>query len=361
MSHSHQEANAPLNAKLLPSLLLCVLLLSGCHACSSNTDPPASASQVLPVSESTPDAGPLPESADTPPPPRPREPDGIDFDDEDHPEDAAPWMKEAGPFPGGMYLAAGKPDFANQYPSTVMVSRLGPLKAAQCSGVLLTPSLVLTAANCVCRPRKVPSAEDRNSILFDTSACVETAYITTTDYGEVINEYIAATNMYSIPGMVRPHPDFKLVLDEDRNVAFNHADLAVILLRHPVKSRFPPASLSSLDIRAQETLIMAGYGYGQEFGQIAGLRFVRRNKVLGEAAPSDDGRFLYEQQGAFMYRGFKGGPCFRQEGSHYKLAGIASIGTDKELSLTSVSFYRDWLDSELRHASKHAPKPKKQP
>lgn len=269
-------------------------------------------------------------------------------------------MKESGPFPGDLYLAAGKPDFANQYPSTVMVSRVEPLGAAHCSGVLLTPHLVLTAANCVCRPRKVPSAGGGDSILFDTSVCVGSAYITVTDYGKVFHAYLAETNMHSIAGTVRPHPNFKLVLDEDRSVVINQADLAVIHLRQPVASKFPPISLSDQDIRTQETLLMAGYGYGQEFGQIAGLRFVRSNKVLGEAAPHDHSRFLYEQQGAFMYRGFKGGPCFRQEGTRYTLAGIASIGTDKELSLTSISFYRDWLSSEIRQSSAQVAKPQPQ-
>lgn len=343
-----------LHERKLDLLLLC-LLLPGCHACSSNAAPPASAPHALPTDNPPPDSGlTLKGTASIP---SPKDPDGIDFDDEDHPEDAAPWMKEAGPFPGYLYLAAGKPDFANQYLSTVMISRLGMLGAAHCSGVLLTPRLVLTAANCVCRPRKVPALGGRDSIQFDTSVCVETAYVTATNYGEVINEYLAATDMYSTPGTVRPHPDFKLVLDEDRSVATNHADLAVIHLRRPVASRFPPVSLSNQDIHAEETLIMAGYGYGQEFGQIAGLRFVRSNKVLREAAPGGHGRFLYEQQGAFMYRGFKGGPCLRQEGNRYTLAGIASIGTDKELSLTSIAFYREWMDSEIRQASTQVSKP----
>ncbi|HVG63056.1 MAG TPA: hypothetical protein VNA24_31120 [Hyalangium sp.] len=105
---------------------------------------------------------------------------------------------------------------------------------------------------------------------------------------------------------------------------------------------------------------MVGFGYGKELGQIFGLRFARRDNVLGEAS-SSRGRFLYEQQGAFLYNGFIGGPCFQEKHGRHALAGIASIGTPQQLSFMSTYAYREWLESEIQRAAKLARTPKKRP
>lgn len=60
---------------------------------------------------------------------------------------------------------------------------------------------------------------------------------------------------------------------------------------------------------------------------------------------------LYEQQGAFVYNGYTGGPCFREGESRRWLVGIASVGPDQQLSFTSTYFFRDWLRAELQRAA----------
>jgi hypothetical protein len=329
-----------MSLRVLVALLLPSWLLSACHSCSADTPPLASTSRELPALAT----------------PEHEEPKLQDPAAHGIPLTAT----EFGPFDGRIFLTAGSPDFENRHTSTVMISTLGPLAAAQCSGILLSPLLVLTAASCVCLPREVRSPEGGTSTLFDSSACSPSAYATAIVYGEVVNEYTAAMGMHSYTGTVRPHPDFKLVLDEEQAVLTQRADLAVLVLETPVPGRIRPAALSNREVRAQETLLMAGYGYGKEFGQIFGLRFVRRDKALGEVPPGA-GRFLYEQQGTFLYNGFKGGPCFQENGGAPALTGIASLGTARELSFTSIYAHRSWLDSELQQASKHAPAQKERP
>jgi hypothetical protein len=90
------------------------------------------------------------------PPEEPYEPTAQDYLDNGIPLT----MTGFGPFDGRIFLAAGKVDFANHHASTVMISADEPLAAAECSGIPLTPSLVLTAASCVCAPQTdVPPPE----------------------------------------------------------------------------------------------------------------------------------------------------------------------------------------------------------
>lgn len=329
-------------------LLVPAWLLSACGGCSA--DPPQ------PPQDSGTSWDFFVGEAPSPPPEEPYKPTAQDYRDLGIPL----WATEPGPFDGRIFLTAGKVDFANHHTSTVMLSANEPFAAATCSGVLLTPSLVLTAASCVCAPQKVTSPEGSTTTLFDSSACAPSIRATAIVFGKAVNEYIAEMEMPGSLGAVRPHPDFKLLLDEHHAVVANHADLAVLVLDKPIPGKIRPASLSSREVHAQETLVMAGYGYGMEFGQIFGLRFIRRDKVLGQA-PGSGGRFFYEQQGAFLYNGFKGGPCFQANRGRNTLAGIASIGTAQELSFTSTYAYRDWLDSEIRRAAKLVRASKKRP
>lgn len=354
---SNSEVARRMDLRVVLFLLLLVWLLTACGGCAAEPPPPSGASpDVSPLQPFQTGDTPLDITGGTFPPMEPYEPTAQDYLDNGIPLTAM----EFGPFDGRIFLTAGKPDFANHHASTVMVSTQGPLAAAQCSGILLTPSLVLTAASCLCEPQKVTPPQGGVTTLFNSSTCSSSAHVTTIVYGEVVNEYIAAMTMRPFMGAVRPHPDFKLVLNEHQAIVTNHADLAVIALNKPVASSIRLVPLSRREPQAQETLVMAGYGYGKEFSQIFGLRFARRDKVL-EQAPPGDGRFLYEQQGSFLYNGFKGGPCLHEERGRYELVGVVSFGTPQELSFTSTYAYRDWLDSEIQQATKPIPASRKHP
>jgi hypothetical protein len=153
----------------------------------------------------------------------------------------------------------------------------------------------------------------------------------------------------SYEGQVRPHPGFRILLDASGVERTNRADLAVVFLDQPVEFLFMGVRLADSEVQAQESLIMAGYGHDRIVGSRHGARYFRRNQVT-RAPTSAEGRALYAQQGAFLYEGFDGGPCFREDGQGRWLVGISSLGTSQGLSFTSTFFYRDWLRAEFQRA-----------
>jgi hypothetical protein len=251
----------------------------------------------------------------------------------------------------GPFLAAGETDFTNRYLSTVMVMKGNPWEGATCSGVLIAPRLALTAAHCVCERRKVVASDGGARTVIDNFACMKTALVTTVTYEPAEARIGTGGETRVYEGVVLPHPEFQLLLDHEEQVLSGKADLALIRLSEPVEERVPLrlSPLANKAIQLGETLVMAGYGRGSPAGAIQGLRFFRRNKVVRLARPSDE-RVLYEQQGVYLYNGFGGGPCFREEGQERWLVGIAGLGSEKELALTDTYTYRDWLHAAIEDA-----------
>ena len=241
------------------------------------------------------------------------------------------------------FLSAGKSDLRNGYPSSVMLTKGNVREGAKCSAVLLGPRIALTAGSCVCERRKDSSPDSQGRPIIDAASCARQTHVATVFYGAIVDDLHAEMAFHSYEGDVDPHPELQIVLDAQANVIANHADLALILLRTPVPREFVGAPLGDREIQSNESLVMTGFGSDEKFGQMLGIRYFRRNKVT--SIPGD-GRVMYAQQGAYLYNGFAGGPCFRETESGRWLVGIASIGTERELVLTSTFFYRDWIRSK---------------
>jgi hypothetical protein len=247
----------------------------------------------------------------------------------------------------GLPQGAGTMDVTNRYASTLMITADAQARVPACSGVAINPQLVLTAASCVCSP---PDA-----------VCAKRSFVTTVLYGAVgakdFKEATTEKRYHSYEGEVRPHPDFKISLDGQGSTQSSRADLAVILLDKPIEEALEYVPLAKTEIQADEFLIMSGYAQPGPFGGVpGGIRYFRRNKVV-DVLQTPQGKAAYAQQGAFIYNGFRGGPCFREAGSRRWLVGIASPGSDKELSFTTVYAFRDWLLDEARHAADAATLP----
>ncbi|WP_224244256.1 trypsin-like serine protease [Hyalangium gracile] len=240
-----------------------------------------------------------------------------------------------------MFRAAGEPDFKNRYASTVMITTGPPEASKTCSGVLLAPSLALTAAHCVCEPR---------------AECVATAYVTTVTYDPVKARIGTGGQTRVYEGVVLPHPELELLVDPTGQVVAGKANLALLQLDEPVEGLHSGFALTDTPAQSGELLVMAGYGRGGDVGSFYGLRYFRKNKVARASTPGGE-RVLYEQQGTSLYNGFDGGPCFREEGPQRWLVGIATWGSDKELSFTDLSPYQDWLRAELSKDARDSGRP----
>lgn len=247
--------------------------------------------------------------------------------------------------------AAGTRDFKNKYTSTVMVTTKGPLEVVECSGVIIGPRLVLTSGHCVCKPDTSDASLAEKVRRIDGAACAGQANAITLLYGTVRSAQIADLQAKVYAGTIRPHPEMQLVFDDSGAIVSAQADLAVLVLNEPVESGIPSAVLADTEVTVGEPLVMTGYGYDKNIGGIYGARYYRTNKIASSQAPSS-GKFVYEQQGTYVYNGFDGGPCFREHGSDRWLVGISGAGTEKELPLTSTVFFGAWIKSEIERTLK---------
>jgi hypothetical protein len=249
-----------------------------------------------------------------------------------------------------VFLAAGETDFKNRYSSTIMVTKGAPWEGGACSGVLIAPSLALTAGHCLCEWRKTSEPDDEGRTVISGTACAKIAYVTTVTYNPAEARVGTGGQTQIYEGEVFPHPEFHLQLDHRGQVMEGKADLALIRLNEPVDGRVAEISLADTAVQLDEPLVMAGYGYGSPAGALYGLRFFRRTSVTRTGTTADE-RVLYKQQGSYLYNGFSGGPCFREEDQKRWLVGVMSLGSDKELAFTDTYYYRDWLRAAIREAS----------
>jgi hypothetical protein len=275
----------------------------------------------------------------------------------DEPQDAGATLPPERNYPLKYYNLdlAGTEDLRNRYSAAVNVyTHELTLAGAKghCSGVLLSPQLVLTSGHCVCTQRPVRLPGNEGLSIIDATSCAQNPEVLTIVWEPPRGYELTPSGLtrQTYTGIeVRPHPDFQIFLDATGQVISSRADLAIIFLKTPVQEKYSPLQIADEEIHDGETFVLVGGRSGEFQGNGGGDRRFMRYKAIRFMAPGSD-RVLFDQPYREAFKGDSGGPCVRDVLKGPLLLGISARGLGKDATFTSIHPYRSWLRAALRSA-----------
>jgi len=201
-----------------------------------------------------------------------------------------------------------------------------------CSGTLIRPNVVLTAAHCV----------DPMFIGSDLPSFTLTLDANSVSAAEVVGGTAAI-----------PHPNFDINVDPATGVQVWY-DIGLVFLDTPVTSVTPaiiatPTEAASLAVGTQVELV--GYGLTTVDGDTAGVKYQGVGDVVDIGTSEVQISMPGQQQNCY---GDSGGPGFVDLGAGRRLLGVVSRGPDPQHSAcdlggidTRADAYLEWINNTI--------------
>jgi hypothetical protein len=241
-------------------------------------------------------------------------------------------------------LLEGTVDVSNRYAFTVKVeAHFSAQQEGQdlCSGLLLTPRIVLTAGHCVCAWHKPEKDDAQVEAVIDLSDCASHATVHAMIYKSKVPGRPPTALHANHRGEIRPHPELRVVRDALDKLTTIHANLALIFLEEPVLDITPAPRIAAPDARLNEPLTTVGYGNDEKDLTPHGDRRFNTSHIT--AVSMNKERIALTQPKRALYQNDSGGPCLQSSSAGDAIVGISNRGLGNESSCSSIDSHREWL------------------